>query len=476
MHFVRNPNAVKHEKIEIADPSLIDAVARSCGEVTVGCVDVGGIVEEIIETAGDMENRRRALQSVMSELAKDQRRVTDATDEARLLSDRAKRDLRQSTAVIKDSIGEFVDLTDLIVTLAEHITSFAGAMDQVRRVSEKIDTIAETTNMLALNAAIEAHRAGEAGATFAVVAQEVKKLAQDTRGATDEIARTVDSLGGEAEGLVEKISRGVEQGKSAQTKFAQIDDTVNGISDFVTQIEEQNSGIAQNTSTINSRVEEVREALELFASGARANNANLVSAKKRINELETMSMEMFDQLVRSGFAAADLEFVEMAITGRDEMVGLVESALADGSITEADVFDRNYDQIPGTNPVQYHNRFNDFADRVIQPVLDKQLALRSEVISSVASNQDGYLPTHLSTRSLKRTGNVEHDEKYCRNRIKLLDETTQRAIDMKDMPFTASCYRFGGSDDDRARAGKNIFVPVWINGRYWGNFEVFYLN
>ena len=467
---------MKHEKIEIADPSLINEVAQSCGEVTVGCVDVGGIVEEMMATAAEMEDHRRALQTVMTELAKDQKRVTDATDEARMLSDRAKDDLRLSTSVIRESMGEFVDLTDLIVALAEHVTGFAGAMEQVRRVSEKIDTIAETTNMLALNAAIEAHRAGEAGATFAVVAQEVKKLAQDTRLATDEIARTVDSLGGEAESLVNKISSGVEQGKTAQTNFLRIDETVNGISDFVSQIDDQNAGIAQNTGTINTRVEEVRDALDLFASGSKENNVNLHAMKKRIDELELMSMGMFDQLVRSGFAAADMEFVEIAFHGRDQVVELVEKALASGEITENDVFDRNYREIPGTTPTQYDNRFTDFADRHIRPILDSVTASRSEIITSVASNQDGYLPTHLSERSRERTGNPVHDEKFCRNKLIILDEVTQRAIDMKDEPFSASCYRFVASGESKHRAAKNIFVPIRINGRYWGNYEVLYLN
>src|SRR3546814_5016924 len=67
-------------------------------------------------------------------------------------------------------------------------------MEQVQQVSQSIESIAKTTNMLALNAAIEAERAGDAGRTFAVVAAEVKKLAQNTRGATDEIRRSIGSL------------------------------------------------------------------------------------------------------------------------------------------------------------------------------------------------------------------------------------------------------------------------------------------
>ncbi|APE27398.1 methyl-accepting chemotaxis protein [Aurantiacibacter gangjinensis] len=468
---------MKHEKIEVAaDPSLIDAVARSCGEVTVGCVDVGGLVEEIMTTAADMKERRQHLEQVIAELSNDQKRVTDASDEARLLSEHARDDLRNSTAFIRDSVDEFSDLTDLIVALSEHITGFAGAMEQVRRVSQTIDTIAETTNMLALNAAIEAHRAGDAGRTFAVVAQEVKKLAQDTRIATDEIASTVDSLGGEAETLVTKISTGVEKGKQAQQNFARVDETVNGISTFVDRIDEQNAGIAQSTAAIQSRVEEVRKALEDFADGSRQSGHNLEAVKTRVGELELLSMDMFDQLVRSGFAAADLEFVQIAMDGRDEMVARVEEALDAGTLTEEQVFDRDYREIPGSKPTRYDNSFTDFADRVVQPILDERIASRTEVLSCVASNQDGYLPTHNSERSQAPNGDPVHDDKYCRNRRIVLDSVTQAAIDKKDLPFSASCYRYVQTGDSKSLAGKNIFVPVYVKGKYWGNFEIFYLD
>ena len=467
---------MKHEKIEIADPTLIDAVARSCGEVTVGCVDVGGLVEDVMTTAEEMKRRRKALRDVIENLSQDQKRVMDSTDESRMLSERAKSELRSSTSVIKDSMLEFVDLTDLIIALAEHITGFAGAMEQVRRVSHNIDTIAETTNMLALNAAIEAHRAGEAGRTFAVVADEVKKLAQDTRKATDEIAHTVDSLGGEAETLVEKLTHGVEKGKEAQKNIARVDETIHGISGLVDQVGDQNSAIAENTGKIHSKVQQVQDVLEHFAKGAREDSENLNQVKQRVGELEVKSMQMFDQLVRSGFASEDREFVEIALAGSDEIVALVEQALADGELSEDEVFDREYRPIPGSDPERYDNRFNAFADKHIRPILDRYKDSRSEIMSSVASNQDGYLPTHLSERSRAPTGNRDHDEKFCRNRMKPLDDMTQRAIDMRDELFTASCYRLAGDEGRKSQTGKNIFVPLRFNGRYWGNFEIFYLN
>src|SRR3546814_17867030 len=84
--------------------------------------------------------------------------------------------------------------SDLVARLGTHVTNFAAVMEQVQQVSQSIEAIAKTTNMLALNAAIEAERAGDAGRTFAVVAAEVKKLAQNPRGAPDELRRSIGSL------------------------------------------------------------------------------------------------------------------------------------------------------------------------------------------------------------------------------------------------------------------------------------------
>lgn len=467
---------MKHEVITSTDPGLIDAVARSCGDVTVGCVDVGGLIGEVIASAADMKARQDALEEVMNRLAVDQENVKQSADESRNLSQRAKTELRASTQVVRESMREFADLTDLVVALAQHITGFAGAMQQVRNVTKAIDEIADTTNMLALNATIEAHRAGEAGATFAVVAAEVKKLAQDTRVATDEITGTITSLDKEAEALVDKINAGVSKGEKAQSDLARIDAIAQKIAELVEEVDRQNNSIADSTDTIHTRVQEAKSELEHFSASAAANGVKLEDMKARVHELEWTSMTMFDQLVRSGFASEDRRFVELAFAGRDRIVELVEKAIAEGTIAEIDVFDRQYRPLPGSNPTRYDNRFADFADAHIQAILDEYRASHGEVISAVASNQDGYLPTHMSERSRPPTGDPEYDEKFCRNRRQLLDDVTQRAIDLRDEPFTASCYRYMRAGDTKPSAAKNIFVPIRINGKYWGNFEILYLN
>src|SRR3546814_4175970 len=124
-------------------------------------------------------------------------------------------------------------------------------MEQVQQVSQSIESIAKTTNMLALNAAIEAERAGDAGRTFVVVAAEVKKLAQNTRGATDEIRRSIGSLATEASGLVTEIQSGVEQSSRAEAQFETITDALHDATHLVALLDDQ-SRSEEHTSELQS--------------------------------------------------------------------------------------------------------------------------------------------------------------------------------------------------------------------------------
>ena len=138
---------------------------------------MAGIVQGVIDSFGHLRSEYGELQGTVRTLDEDQRKVLEASDEARLLSERAIERLRHGSTMINNSLNEIGNMLSLVETLTQHVTGFAAAMDQVRRSSQEIDQIAETTNILALNAAVEAARAGEQGRGFSVVASEVRSLA-----------------------------------------------------------------------------------------------------------------------------------------------------------------------------------------------------------------------------------------------------------------------------------------------------------
>ena len=457
--------------IEQITENAIRAVARDCGSLSMECSDVSGYVKGVAERIGEHMKMLDQLEEVTTRLLGDQGRVSDSTDEARLLSEQAKAKLDAGREAIDGTIDGFKGLTDLIVQLGERMAGFASAMNQVQTVSSTIEAIARKTNMLALNATIEAARAGDAGRSFAVVAAEVKKLAHDTRAATSQIASTIGELTREASAVTTEIKTGVERSRAAQSGFGTISETVREVSEIVGMVDRQTEGIAHSTSMIQTSVDRVKAGLTDVAADARENGQELLTAEKRLAHLEMLSNTMLDTLANSGAEIDDTPFILKAQETCRQIQAAVEKAIEDGELTADDVFDRDYKVVEGTNPVQYDVRFNDAADRLVRPILDRSESSDSRVIGCAIGDMNGYLPTHLSKRSHPQGPDPIWNDEHCRNKRILIDDTTRMAL-ASERPATLATYRM--ELGDKYIPVKNVFVPLWIKGRRWGNFELAY--
>ena len=457
--------------IEQVTENAIRTVARDCGSLSMECSDVAGYVKGVAERIDEHMKVLDALEEVTTRLMGDQARVSDSTDEARLLSEQAKSKLEAGREAIEGTIGSFKGLTELVVQLGERMAGFAAAMNQVQTVSSTIETIARKTNMLALNATIEAARAGDAGRSFAVVAAEVKKLAHDTRAATSQIASTLGELTREATAVTTEIKTGVERSRAAQSGFGTISDTVREVSEIVGMVDRQTEGIAHSTSMIQTSVDRVKAGLTDFAADARANGNELLTAEKRLAHLELLSNTMLDTLANSGAEIDDTPFILKAQETCRQIKTAIENAIDEGEITLDDVFDQDYEVIEGSNPVQYNVRFNDPADRLVRPILDQTKGADGRIIGSAIGDMNGYLPTHLTERSHPQGPDPVWNDEHCRNKRMLIDDTTRMAL-ASDRPATLATYRM--ELGDKYIPVKNVFVPLWIKGRRWGNFELAY--
>ena len=457
--------------IEEVTENAIRAVARDCGSLSMECSDVAGYVQDVATRINEHMKMLDGLEEVTTRLLADQARVSDSTDEARLLSEQARAKLEAGREAIEGTIAGFKGLTDLVVQLGERMAGFASAMNQVQTVSSTIETIARKTNMLALNATIEAARAGDAGRSFPVVAAEVKKLAHDTRSATSQIASTIGELTREASAVTTEIKTGVERSRAAQSGFGQISETVREVAEIVTMVDRQTEGIAHSTSMIQTSVDRVKAGLTDFAGDARDNGSQLTQAQKRLAHLEMLSNTMLDTLANSGAEIDDTPFILKAQEAMRAIQGAVERAIDAGEISFEDVFDREYKLIEGTNPPQYDNRFCVIADKYVQPVLDRVKNSDERLIGSAITDVNGYLPTHLSERSHTPGPDPVWNDAHCRNKRIMMDETTAAAI-VNEKPAMLATYRM--ELGDKFIPVKNVFVPLWIKGRRWGNYELAY--
>ena len=457
--------------IEEVTENAIRSVARDCGSLSMECSDVAGYVRDVGTRITQHMNMLDQLEEVTTRLLADQARVSDSTDEARLLSDQARAKLEAGREAIEGTIAGFKGLTDLVVQLGERMAGFASAMNQVQMVSSTIETIARKTNMLALNATIEAARAGDAGRSFAVVAAEVKKLAHDTRAATSQIASTIGELTREAGAVTTEIKTGVERSRAAQSGFGQISETVREVSEIVTMVDRQTEGIAHSTSLIQTSVDRVKAGLSDFAGDARDNGGQLIKAQKRLSHLEMLSNNMLDTLANSGAEIDDTPMILLAQEAMRAIMTAVEQGIDRGDITLEAVLDRNYVLIEGSNPPQYDNGFADFADKHVRPLLDRFKAKEPKIIGSAITNLDGYLPTHLSERCHTPGPDPVWNDEHCRNKRIFMDEQTRAAIE-SSKPAMLMTYRM--ELGDKYIPVKNVFVPLSFKGRRWGNFELAY--
>ncbi|MDL2340442.1 MAG: methyl-accepting chemotaxis protein [Pseudomonadota bacterium] len=457
--------------IEEVTENAIRAVARDCGSLSMECSDVAGYVNGVSDRIGEHLKMLDQLEDVTNRLLSDQARVSDSTDEARLLSEQAKAKLEAGRDAIEGTIAGFKGLTELVVQLGERMAGFASAMHQVQTVSSTIETIARKTNMLALNATIEAARAGDAGRSFAVVAAEVKKLAHDTRAATSQIASTIGELTREAGAVTTEIKSGVERSRAAQSGFGTISETVREVSEIVGMVDRQTEGIAHSTSMIQTSVDRVKAGLTDFAGDARANGTELQTAQKRLAHLELLSNTMLDTLANSGAEIDDTPFILKAQEVAHQIMAAIEQAVDSGEVRIEDVFDRDYKMLEGSNPVQYDVRFNAPADKYVQPILDRTKGADGRIIGSAIGDMNGYLPTHLSERSHPQGPDPVWNDEHCRNKRILIDDTTRAAL-ASDKAATLATYRM--ELGDKFIPVKNVFVPLHFKGRRWGNFELAY--
>ena len=315
-------------------------------------------------------------------------------------------------------------------------------------------------------------RAGEAGRTFAVVANEVKGLAADTRKATVEITRTIDALGLEAQQVIERIESGARASGEAKSSVARIEETITGVAHLVEEVDRQNDQIARATGTISDHVQAVQGVLHSFDAAAIENEAKLAIANRRMESLELTASEMFDGIVKAGLSPEDSMMVERAIAHAGNLAAAAEQAIAAGTLTMEALFDQDYRLVAGSNPARYRTRLSDWADAHWRPIIDAVMAEGGAIKMCPPADMKGFLPTHVTDRSRVPTGDLAHDTKYCRNGRILFDPIDRKAK-QSSAPYMMAVYRQEG-DGQSYEIVRNVYVPLIINGRRWGDSELAY--
>jgi len=348
--------------------------------------------------------------------------------------------------------------------IAESMLRLGEDSQRIGGIIEIIDDISDQTNLLALNAAIESAGAGEHGKRFAVVAKEVRRLAERTVDATRQIRELIVEIQRATNDTIvvtEEGSKAVEKANSLVDKvdrsFAMligvVDNTAQAAREITSSTRQQTMACQQIADTMV----EVRDVAHQVADSAQETERAVAD----ISQLAEVLRHIVEEEIQE-------KGKRLALEGAAAMGEILSQALANGHLTRSELFDTNYIEIPGTLPQKYHTAYDSYTDINVQQPLDDYLASDDQLFFAVIVDRNGYLPTHNTRYSNPLTGDLEQDKVGNRTK-RMFNDPVGLAAARNLEPVLVQAY-----NRDTGEKMWDISAPIYLDGEHWGAFRVGY--
>ena len=224
--------------------------------------------------------------------------VSQSADEAETISREASEQAHQGEHVVLEASAEINRIADSVTQLAQTVTALGQRSDEISGIVQVIKDIADQTNLLALNAAIEAARAGEQGRGFAVVADEVRKLAERTTKATQEISDMIASVQNETKSAVNRTEDGIAQVRQGVLLANQAGDSLARINAGSSHTTEVIQGIASAAHQGRTASEEIGRSVDEIAQMAHERAEISQHISESAQQLDQLAVRLQDAVAR----------------------------------------------------------------------------------------------------------------------------------------------------------------------------------
>lgn len=278
--------------------TLFVDIVNSANNIADENTRIAATVEQFNATFSDQASQTASVAAAMEEMSASSANVSDVIGNMESNTNMAKDKVKEGTDMLDKSVGVINEISNKTQQLKDTVTSLANSSNQIGDIINSINDIADQTNLLALNAAIEAARAGEAGRGFAVVADEVRKLAERTQISIKEITDIIVELRSETE----KTSQNMEDANQKVEEGVQtMSDTGMVFSELVSIVDDMiaaNDTVTMSVSEQVTTVQDVSMNAQAISSGVEESAATVAEISMSTTELSRSAETLKQHLSR----------------------------------------------------------------------------------------------------------------------------------------------------------------------------------
>jgi methyl-accepting chemotaxis protein len=272
---------------------IISQISQSSDQVATASRQLHSNATQIAAGTEEVANQTNTVATASEEMSATSGDIARSCLNAAETSNHASETARLGADVVRQNIAGMERIAERVKDASRTVEDLGARSEQIGQIIGTIEDIADQTNLLALNAAIEAARAGEQGRGFAVVADEVRALAERTTKATREIGDMIKAIQKETRGAVTAIEEGVtevEKGTDFSVRSGQaLEQILNQIIDVTMQVNQIATAAEEQTATtgeISSNIQQITSIVRQTAHGATQTAAASSELSKEADELQ----------------------------------------------------------------------------------------------------------------------------------------------------------------------------------------------